>query len=131
MFEGKYDIKYFLTSKTLKLKESYKDWKKIAHVYLAEKIAKRDPGNTPQSGDRIEFAVIKVPTPTDGTKLLQGDMIETPKFIKENNGGAIPVTKDQREFTVGLCFECMFNDSQDRSDAASGCYGQIGGLCSR
>jgi DNA polymerase elongation subunit (family B) len=85
MFEGKYDIKYFLTSKTLKLKESYKDWKKIAHVYLAEKIAKRDPGNTPQSGDRIEFAVIKVPTPTDGTKLLQGDMIETPKFIKENN----------------------------------------------
>jgi hypothetical protein len=83
MFDGKYDIKYFLTSKTLKLKESYKDWKKIAHVYLAEKIAKRDPGNTPQSGDRIEFAVIKVLTPIDGTKLLQGDMIETPKFIKE------------------------------------------------
>lgn len=83
MFDGKYDIKYFLTSKTLKLKESYKDWKKIAHVYMAEKIAKRDPGNNPQSGDRIEFAVIKVPVPTDGTKLLQGDMIETPKFIKE------------------------------------------------
>ncbi len=83
LFAGKYDIKYFLTSKTLKMKESYKDWKKIAHVYLAEKIAKRDPGNVPQSGDRIEYAVIKVPTPTDGTKLLQGDMIETPKFIKE------------------------------------------------
>ena len=78
-------IKNFLTSKTLKLKESYKDWKKIAHVYLAEKIAKRDPGNVPQSGDRIEFAVIKVPQPTDGTKLLQGDIIETPKFIKEKN----------------------------------------------
>ena len=85
LFAGKYDIKYFLTSKTLKMKESYKDWKKIAHVYLAEKIAKRDPGNVPQSGDRIEYAVIKVPQPTDGTKLLQGDMIETPKFIKEQN----------------------------------------------
>ena len=85
MFDGKYNIKYFLISKTLKLKESYKDWKKIAHVYLAEKIAKRDPGNTPQSGDRIEFAIIKVPPPTDGSKLLQGDIIETPKFIKENN----------------------------------------------
>jgi len=85
MFDGKYDIKYFLTSKTLKLKESYKDWKKIAHVYLAEKIAQRDPGNTPQSGDRIEFAVVKVPLPTNGVKLLQGDIIETPKFIKENN----------------------------------------------
>jgi DNA polymerase elongation subunit (family B) len=85
MFNGGYDIKYFLTSKTLKLKESYKDWKKIAHVYLAEKISKRDPGNTPQSGDRIEFAVIKVPMPTDGSKLLQGDIIETPKYIKEKN----------------------------------------------
>jgi DNA polymerase elongation subunit (family B) len=83
MFDNKYDIKYFLTSKTLKLKESYKDWKKISHVYLADKIAKRDPGNTPQSGDRIEFAVIKVPTPTNGIKLLQGDIIETPNFIKE------------------------------------------------
>jgi hypothetical protein len=85
LFDGKYHIKYFLTSKTLKLKESYKDWKKIAHVYLAEKIAQRDPGNVPQSGDRVEFAVIKVQQPADGTKLLQGDMIETPKFIKEKN----------------------------------------------
>jgi hypothetical protein len=85
LFDGKYHIKYFLTSKTLKLKESYKDWKKIAHVYLAEKISQRDPGNVPQSGDRIEFAVVKVQQPTDGTKLLQGDMIETPKFIKEKN----------------------------------------------
>ena len=85
LFDGKYHIKYFLTSKTLKLKESYKDWKRIAHVYLAEKIAKRDPGNVPQSGDRIEFAVVKVQQPTDGTKLLQGDIIETPKFIKEKN----------------------------------------------
>ena len=85
MFDGKYDIKYFLQSRSLKMKESYKDWKKIAHVYLSEKIAKRDPGNAPQSGDRIEFAVIKVPLPIDGCKLLQGDIIETPKFIKDNN----------------------------------------------
>jgi DNA polymerase elongation subunit (family B) len=85
MFEGKYDIKYFLQSRNLKMKESYKDWKKIAHVYLGEKIAQRDPGNAPQSGDRIEFAIIKVPIPIDGKKLLQGDIIETPKFIKDNN----------------------------------------------
>jgi hypothetical protein len=84
MFNGEYDIKYFLQSRTLKLKESYKDWTKIAHVYLADKIAKRDPGNVPQSGDRIEFAVIKVPPPENGVKLLQGDIIETPLFIKQN-----------------------------------------------
>jgi DNA polymerase elongation subunit (family B) len=85
MFDGKYDIKYFLQSRSLKMKESYKDWKKIAHVYLADKITQRDPGNAPQSGDRIEYAVIKVPTPEHGVKLLQGDIIETPKYIKENN----------------------------------------------
>ena len=84
MFNGEYDIKYFLQSRTLKMKESYKDWKKIAHVYLAEKIARRDPGNTPQSGDRIEFAVIKVPAPESGVKLLQGDIIEIPSYIKQN-----------------------------------------------
>lgn len=85
MFEGKYDIKYFLQSRSLKMKESYKDWRRIAHVYLSDKISQRDPGNAPQSGDRIEYAVIKVPLPSDGRKLLQGDIIETPKFIKENN----------------------------------------------
>ena len=85
MFEGKYDIRYFLQSRNLKLKESYKDWRRIAHIYLADKISQRDPGFTPQSGDRIEFVVIKVEQPTDGTKLLQGDMIEIPSYVKQNN----------------------------------------------
>jgi len=83
MFDGKYDIKYFLQSRKLKLKDSYKDWTKLAHVYLADKINKRDPGNTPQSGDRIEFAVVKIQN--NGVKLLQGDIIETPEYIKDNN----------------------------------------------
>lgn len=83
MFAGKYDIKYFLTSKTLKLKESYKDWTRIAHVVLADRIAKRDPGNKPQSGDRIEYAAICLENETKNT--LQGERIETPKFIKEQN----------------------------------------------
>lgn len=81
MFKGKYDIKYFLTSKTLKMKESYKDWTRIAHVVLADRIAKRDPGNKPQSGDRIEYAAVEIENETKDT--LQGDRIETPKFIKE------------------------------------------------
>ena len=81
MFNNQYDINYFLTSKTLKLKESYKDWTKIAHIVLAERIGIRDPGNKPQSGDRIEYAVVKIPNKTKET--LQGDIIETPKHIKE------------------------------------------------
>ena len=83
MFEGKYDIKYFLQSRTLKLKESYKDWTKIAHVYLAEKIAERD-GSKPESGNRIEFAVVKRDNPSN-KKLLQGEIIETTEYIKKNN----------------------------------------------
>jgi DNA polymerase elongation subunit (family B) len=85
MFAGKYDIKYFLQSRTLKMKESYADWTRIAHVYLSEKIALRDPGNKPQSGDRIEFAVIKVKNDDPKKKLLQGELIDTPAYIKQNN----------------------------------------------
>jgi len=81
MFQGKYDIKYFLTSKTLKMKESYADWTRIAHVVLADRIAVRDPGNCPQSGDRIPFAYIEIKNLTKDT--LQGDRIETPDYIKE------------------------------------------------
>ena len=83
MFNNQYNIKYFLTSKTLKMKESYADWTKIAHVVLAERIAQRDPGNCPQSGDRIEFAAIQLPNITKTT--LQGERIETPQYIKDKN----------------------------------------------
>ncbi len=83
MFNNEYNIKYFLTSKTLKMKESYADWTKIAHVVLANRIAQRDPGNCPQSGDRIEFAAIQLPNATKNT--LQGERIETPQYIKEKN----------------------------------------------
>ena len=82
MFDNQYDIKYFLTSKTLKSKESYKEWTRIAHVVLAERIGLRDPGNRPQSGDRIQYAFIQIENETKNT--LQGDKIETPLFIKQN-----------------------------------------------
>jgi len=82
MIQGKYNIKYFITSKTLKMKSSYVDWTRIAHIVLADRIEKRDPGNAPQSGDRIEYIAVKVP----GLRrdALQGERIETPQFIKEN-----------------------------------------------
>lgn len=83
MFTGNKDIKYFLQSRKLKLKESYADWTKIAHVVLADRIAKRE-GSTLESGNRLEFAVIQVDNP-ENKKLLQGDRIETPMYIKDNN----------------------------------------------
>lgn len=81
MMNNQYNIKYFLQSRLLKMKESYKDWTRIAHVVLSERIGKRDPGNKPQAGDRISFAVII----TGKKNALQGDIIETPEYIAENN----------------------------------------------
>ena len=49
MIKGKYNIKCSFTSKTLKMKSSYADWTRIAHVVLADRIEKHDPGNAPQS----------------------------------------------------------------------------------
>jgi hypothetical protein len=48
---------------------------------LADRIAEREPGNKPQSNDRIPYVYVVVP----GQKLLQGERIETPTFIRENN----------------------------------------------
>merc|ERR1711871_1331102 len=80
MFEGKYNMKYFIITKTLR--DNYKDRTRIAHAVLADRIAKRDPGNKPQSNDRIAYANIVVDG--DTKNMLQGDMIETPKFIIDN-----------------------------------------------
>ena len=83
IFKKKYDIKYFIQTKNLKSKSSYKDWTKIAHICLANRIQERDPGNIIQSGTRLEFAYIKIKNKNKNT--LQGDMIETKDYILNNN----------------------------------------------
>jgi hypothetical protein len=47
---------------------------------LADRIGERDPGNKPQVNDRVPFVYIKVPEAK-----LQGDRIENPEYIVENN----------------------------------------------
>lgn len=63
---------------TKSLRSGYKNPKQIAHKVLAERIGKRDPGNKPKPGDRIQFAYI-----CGSKKQLQGEKIETPEFMKE------------------------------------------------
>lgn len=75
MINGKFKINYFTISKSLK--SEYKNPEQIAHYVLAKRIAKRDPGNAPKSGDRIDYVYIKK---NKATK-LQGDKIETPDYI--------------------------------------------------
>jgi DNA polymerase elongation subunit (family B) len=66
---------------TKSLNSYYKNPLQIAHKVLADRIAARDPGNKPSSGDRIPFVYIV----NNKKNALQGEKIETPNFIIENN----------------------------------------------
>ena len=101
LLRGDYGIDEFITSKSLRGK--YKGKKKtgdrqgehgswawddvecsIAHVKLCQRMKARDPGNAPQSNDRIQYVAV-YKEQKKGEKLLQGDKIETPQFISEND----------------------------------------------
>lgn len=76
-----YPLEDFIITKTLR--SCYKDPTKIAHKVLADRMGARDPGNKPQVNDRIPYIYIQVP---EGTEIkLQGDRIENPTYIRENN----------------------------------------------
>jgi DNA polymerase elongation subunit (family B) len=78
LVQGKAPITDLIISKSIRA--NYKDATKIPHKVLADRIGERDPGNKPQVNDRIPFVYIKVPDAK-----LQGDRIENPDYIVENN----------------------------------------------
>ena len=57
----KFPINYFIVSKSLR--GFYKNPKSIAHKVLADRMAKRDPGNKPAVGSRIPFIYIQTAKP--------------------------------------------------------------------
>lgn len=65
---------------TKSLRGHYANPDQIAHKVLADRITIRDPGNKPTAGSRIAYAYIVNPE-----SKKQGDRIETPEFIKQNN----------------------------------------------
>lgn len=77
------DCKYPIEKLTIikSLRSVYKNPKQIAHKVLADRIGERDIGNKPKSGDRISYAFIV----NKNKKALQGEKIETPNYIIENN----------------------------------------------
>ena len=71
---------------TKSLRSFYKNPKGIAHKVLADRIGEREPGNKPSAGDRVSYVYfVNSKKPKSGEKILQGDKIETPTFIRENN----------------------------------------------
>ena len=79
ILSNKYAIDKFIITKTLR--EKYADRTRIVQAVLADRMAKRDPGNKPLPNDRIPYAYIQVDHEVD----LQGDRVEHPDFIKKNN----------------------------------------------
>ena len=79
LIDEKYAIEKLIVTKSLR--SSYKNPQQIAHKVLADRMGERDPGNKPGSGDRIPFVYIK----NSNKKALQGDKIEHPAYINENN----------------------------------------------
>lgn len=99
ILQGYYPIDKFVITKTLRAR--YKGTKKtddengevgqkgswywedvncpLAHVTLCQRMAERNPGNKPESNDRIPYVYI-IP---NGKVKLQGDRIEDPNYVLE------------------------------------------------
>ena len=78
---GKFKIEDLVITKTLRT--TYKDPSKIAHKVLADRMRDRDPGSAPQTNDRVPYVYIE--HDLKNKSLLQGDKIEHPLHIIENN----------------------------------------------
>jgi hypothetical protein len=83
LVEGKVPMDKLMITKALR--SDYKNPGAIAHKVLADRIAKRDPGNKPKPGDRMKFVHFVHTDTKSGKKPLQGEKIETPEFILQNN----------------------------------------------
>lgn len=54
-----FPIEDFIMTKKIKSIDDYANLEGVPHAYLANEIRKRDPGNAPQSNDRIQFVYKK------------------------------------------------------------------------
>ena len=81
LVDGNVPIEKLIITKSLR--SFYKNPQSVAHKVLADRIGQREPGNKPTSGDRVPFVYIV--NKELKKKVLQGEKIETPTFIKENN----------------------------------------------
>lgn len=70
-----------LDSRKSKEQRSYAHRTRIVQAVLADRMTDRDPGNRPLSNERISYAYII----TDKEVELQGDRVETPEYIVDNN----------------------------------------------
>jgi len=94
---GDCPLEKLIVSKSLR--DTYADKTRIAHKVLADRMTERDPGTSPQVGDRVPYVYFVQPTRPPaaagggarGRKpppVLQGERIEHPDYIRAN--GLVP-----------------------------------------
>lgn len=81
LIEGKYPLEDLVITKSLRAE--YDNPERIAHKVLADRIKERDPGNAPNANDRIPYLYIQT-NEVKGQKLLQGEKIETPEYVRQH-----------------------------------------------
>lgn len=86
---------------TKALRGTYKDPERIAHKVLAERMRARDPGSAPQVNDRVPYVYVQTPRAPKGAKLLQGDRIEHPDYVRANP------RKVKVDYTFYITNQCM------------------------
>jgi DNA polymerase elongation subunit (family B) len=106
MMDNKVSLNQLMLTKSLR--SEYKSVTPPAHKILADRIAQRDPGNAPASGDRLSFIYFKPPS---GFKGIQGDRIETSAFMKANGLKPDPqyYIEHQLENPVGQLFSILID----------------------
>jgi len=80
LVSGKMSMNQLTISKSLRAE--YKTPTPPAHKMLALRMAERDPGTAPASGDRIPYVYIAAPVGQEASK-LQGDRVEHPSYVKQ------------------------------------------------
>ena len=80
LVEGKVSLGQLTVTKSLRA--DYADPGRIAHKALADRITARDHGNAPAAGDRIGYVYVNAKSGIQSK--LQGERIETPQFIRDN-----------------------------------------------
>ena len=87
LLQNKMDISLLVISKSLSKSAEDDDYKaKQAHVELAARMKKRDPGSAPQMGDRVPYVIVQA---AKGTPAFEKS--EDPVFVLDNN---LPIDVD-------------------------------------
>ena len=82
LLRREFPLETLVISKTLS--STYKDRTRIVQARLADRMRERDPGSAPNVNDRVQYVFVVRGSPLEHKKMLQGDRVEDPAYIREN-----------------------------------------------